>query len=82
MTASEFNALSTDEKGELLTANSVFIEDRVIYGKYKIIMYALNNLYVEVYLHIKHNEIETVKALDTLEDWESYMQSINLELLF
>lgn len=68
MTASEFNALSIDEKGELLTDNSVFIEDRLVYGKYKIIMYALPKLYVEVFYHIRHKEIETIRALDTIED--------------
>ncbi len=81
MTAQEFNTINFEQKSALLTENSIFIDERFIYGKYKILMYSLFNFYVEVYYHIEHNEIETVKALVDLKDWESYMSSIQLELL-
>lgn len=81
MVASDFNKLSIDEKGNLLTEHSLFLDERVIYGKYKIIIYSLFNFYVEVYYHAVHNEIETVTAIETSEDWESYLKSINLNSL-
>lgn len=81
MTASEFNKLSPDEKGALLTEQSTFIDERIIYGKYKIIIYSLFNFYIEVYYHVQHNEVETIKAIESIDDWESYMRSINLDSL-
>lgn len=81
MTASDFNKLTLDEKGKLLTEQSVFLDERVIYGKYKIIIYSLFNFYIEAYYHVQHNEVETIKAIESIEDWESYMRSINLNSL-
>lgn len=82
MTATEYNKLSDEQRSVLLIENGMFIEDRIDDGKYKIVMYGLFNFYVEALYHIEKNKIETIQALANIDDWERYLQSINLDLLY
>lgn len=82
MTATEFNKLSFAEKGNIWSTEAVFLDERVVYARYKVLMYSYANFYIEVYYNAKNNEIETLKALENVDDWEGYLKSINLELLY
>lgn len=82
MTATEYNKLSDEQRSVLLIENGMFIEDRIDDGKYKIVMYGLFNFYVEAFYHIENNKIETIQALANIDDWERYLQSLNLDLLY
>lgn len=81
MTAEEFNKMDLEQKGEIWTANSVFVDERIVYNQHKIVIYSLFNFYCEVYYNIKDNKIEDLKALEKMEDWEGYMKSIRLDSL-
>ena len=82
MTAKEFNTLDLDKRGLIWNEHSTFLDTRIVYGKYKIIIYAVFNFYVEVFYNIKTNKIDDLKALENVEDFEGYMNSIKVELLY
>ena len=82
MTAQEFNMLNLDQKGEVWNTNSIFIDERIVYNKHKIVIYSVFNFYVEVFYSIKDNKIENLKALENIEDWEGYLKSIKLGFLY
>lgn len=81
MTVSEFNKLDIKDKGEALfvpKSKAVFIDERIIYNKYIIKIYALNYFFVEVWVTVKDPQIEKIFALEKEEDWQGYLKSINL----
>ena len=58
----EFNALSLNEKVQLLFQNGNFIVAIRYYG-YKVNLYLLNNFYVEVFYNHKRDMIERIELL-------------------
>ena len=82
MTATEFNELPYPKKADMWSKNGVFLDERIIYGKCKIVIYSVFNFYVEVYYNVNTNQIGTVKALENIEDFEGYLKSVQLELLY
>lgn len=58
----EFNALSLNEKVQLIFQNGNFIVAIRYYG-YKVNLYLLNNFYVEVFYNHKMDMIERIELL-------------------
>jgi hypothetical protein len=81
LTITEYNKLSLDQQGEILFSNVDYIDHRVQYGKYKIVIYSLGNFYVEVFYDVHSNKIKRIKALESEKDWHGYLESINLNHL-
>jgi len=81
LTISEFNSLPLNQKGEILFSTGDYVEDRIQYNKYKIIMYSLGNFYVEVFYDVFSNEIKRINGLENDADWHGYLESINLGYL-
>jgi len=81
MNIDDYNKLITNDKANILWDKGTHIDERVIYNKHTVVMYALFNFYVEVYYSVKDNKIKEIKALKSDEDWEGYLKSIKLEHL-
>lgn len=82
MELAEFVKISNiNDQANILWNQGVFLDERVIYNNFKVLTYSLNNFYVEVTYHIKSNAIAQIKPLISLEDWEGYLSSINLDHL-
>lgn len=81
LSISEYNSLTIDQKGEILFTKGDYIDHRVQYNKYKIVIYSLGNFYVEVFYDVHNNEIKRINALENEQDWTGYLESINLEYL-
>ncbi len=82
MTPARFNRLMTDAKANFLWDNGVFVGERVSYNKYLIKIYSLLDFYVEVYYGIEDNKIEDIYAIETEDDWEGFLKTIDLRELF
>ena len=81
-TATEFNQLPYPKKSYVWKKNGVFLDERIIHGKCRIVVYAIFNFYVEVYYNLNSNQIGTIKALENSEDFDGYLNSIQLELFY
>ncbi len=81
MNIEEYIKLPLNDRADVLWKNAVFVDDRVIYNKFTIAIYHLFNFYVEVYYSVKDNSIKDVKAIHQEEDWDGYLNSINLDYL-
>ncbi|GIV32778.1 MAG: hypothetical protein KatS3mg031_0313 [Chitinophagales bacterium] len=82
MTAARFNRLMMDAKANFLWDNGVYVGERVSYNKYLIKIYSLMDFYVEVYYGMEDNKIEDIYAIETEEDWEGFLKTIDLRELF
>lgn len=82
VTADKFNKMVTDAKANFLWDNGVFVNERVSYNKYLIKVYSLLDFYVEVYYSIEDNKIEDIYAIETEEDWDGFLKTIDLKDLF
>jgi len=82
VTAEKFNKMLTDAKANFLWDNGAFVNERVSYNKYLIKIYSLLDFYVEVYYSIEDNKIEDIYAIETEEDWDGFLKTIDLKELF
>lgn len=82
MTPEKFNKMMTDAKANFLWDNGVFIDERISYNKYIIKVYSLLDFFVEVYYSLEDNKIEDIYAIETEEDWEGFLKTIDLRELF
>lgn len=83
MTAQDFNRIKNlNDKANIVWDCSRHVDERIIYNEYKIQMYALYGFYVEVWIAIKTNKIEKIKALEGETNWKGYLISIRMEDLY
>ena len=82
MTPVKFNTLMTDAKANFLWDNGMYVDERISYNKYLIKIYSLMDFYVEVYYSMEDNKIEDIYAIQTDEDWDSFLKGINLKDFF
>ena len=78
MTKQEFNELELNARAALIWSKGQFIDERIIYGKYHIKMYAMKNFFVEVWIDLKKLKIEKANAIESDTDWSGYLQSIKI----
>ena len=76
-----YKKLSASARANYLWIHGKFVDERVEFKKAKILIYSLNNFYVEIRMGIDNDRIEYVKPLDTLNDWQGYMDSLSLDYL-
>lgn len=79
MTPEQFNNLDEAEQAETVW-DGVQIADR-FEEEYHVILYQIDNLYVEVYYHQEHNFIRRLNAFTKLELLDIYIEKLNLEEL-
>lgn len=82
MTPADFNKKPTEGKATVLWDNGVYAGERVVYNKYLVKIYSLLDFWVEVYYDIKDNRLEDIYALETEEDFNGILNSIDLVELF
>lgn len=81
MEAKNFNILSIEEKGKIVFTEGTFLDVRCQYNKYKIAIYNVSNIFIEVFYCEYTNEIKNIKAIENNSDWNGYLSSINLNHL-
>lgn len=82
MTIQEFKLIPTRaEMFSTLLCNGTLVDERYIYGKYEIQLYALNDFFVEVWTDIKRNELYQIVPLESEQNWKGFLDSMKLEAL-
>ncbi|MES2566217.1 MAG: hypothetical protein V4565_05090 [Bacteroidota bacterium] len=66
MTQRVFNSLDLNQRLYLIVNSGEFISEIVYYG-YRIRLYIVNSLYVEVFRNVHSNDIELVEVLEPEE---------------
>jgi hypothetical protein len=80
MNQSEFLQLDLNSRADIVWADGEFIGARDYYG-YKVVLYVLEGLYVEVWVFASTNKIEKVEAVQNEKDLQHYLKDIDLEKL-
>ncbi len=77
MTLQYFHALNKEKQQDVILRNGTFLMERTD-GPFKIMLYQLEDFYVEVYILIPHNKVALFRCFDTLELLDPYLKDINL----
>jgi hypothetical protein len=80
MTSNDFIQLNINDRANTVWAEGEFIGAREYYG-YKVVLYVLKGLYVEVWYFISTNKIEKVEPIADPKDLNHYLKDIDLEKL-
>ncbi len=81
MTAQQYNQLATGSKADLLWPDGEFLDHRTEDEKFMVVIYKLYNLFVEVFFDITSKDIINIKAIESEEDYDSCLKSVNLAQL-
>ena len=80
ITESDFLLLDINSRADKVWADGEFIGSREYYG-YKVVLYVLERLYVEVWYFIATNKIEIVEPISNAKALDHYLKDIDIEKL-
>ncbi|HXP49232.1 MAG TPA: hypothetical protein VN922_04715 [Bacteroidia bacterium] len=72
MSNREFIKLNLNERADLIWTNGEFVGSRDYYG-YKVSLYVLEGLYVEVWYFVVSNKIEKIEPIEDEHSLELYL---------
>ena len=72
-----FNTLPKKAQQELLLAEGTFLAERAD-GPFRIMLYQLDNFYVEVHFFNLYNKVAFFSAFDTMDALEPYLENIDV----
>ena len=81
MTLCEYYNLKQQEQFEALYNYGIHISDRAD-SEYCIILFQLDNFYVELYFHIEDNALEKLVSFSNMDYIKPYLEQIDLSELF
>ena len=82
MTPQDFNTLPFAFKAEALWTKGKLINERRIPDQYVVVIYGVYNFFVEVFYDLYSNKIMDIFAMENDDDWDGFLNSVNLEELF
>lgn len=80
MNQADFIKLNINERADTVWSEAEFVGARDYYG-YKVVLYVLKGLYVEVWYFKETNKIEKVEPLANPKDLNHYLKDIDLARL-
>jgi hypothetical protein len=80
MRMKDFSVLDQSDQLEHIMIRGVFLADRYT-DEFTLILYGLDNFYVELYFHPQTNEMAWIKSFDNTDELEPYLQEIDLSPL-
>ncbi len=80
MDKQNFLSLEINERASTVWSKGEYIGTREYYG-YKVSLYVLTGLYVEVWYFIAENRIEKVEPIASDKDLDHYLKNIDLNKL-
>lgn len=81
MTLCEYYHLNQTEQFETLYDHGIHISDRAD-SEYCIILFQLDNFYVELYFHIEDNVLKKLISFSNIDYIAPYLEQIDLSELF
>lgn len=80
-TLAQFNRLPNPEKYGLLEDHGTYLEVCRVEGPYKIALFSLASLYVEVWLHVKSDQIKKASAFNCYQKLDAYISQIDISFI-
>lgn len=80
MVLSYFNHLPKKSQQELVLARAMFLTERID-GPFRIMLYQLEDFYVEVHFFNQYNKVAFFSAFESLEALEPYLETIDVSSL-
>jgi hypothetical protein len=80
MTLDEFSLLTETRQAETLLKRGIYLTDR-LYKNFSIILYQLDNFYVEVYHNLRFDIMQGMRCFEDDETLQPYLDSIDISCL-
>jgi len=80
MTLDEFTLLNETKQAETLLKRGIYLADR-LYKNFSIILYQLDNFYVEVYHNLRFDVMQGMRCFQDEEALQPYLESIDISSL-
>lgn len=77
MALEHFKTLDKETQQDLVLAHGTFLAERVD-GPFRIMLYELENFYVEVHFFNLYNKVAFFTAFDDIESLEPYLEQMDL----
>lgn len=75
-----FNTLPKKAQQEVLLAQGTFLTERTD-GPFRIMLYQLDNFYVEVHFFNLYNKVAFFSAFESIEALEPYLETIDVSVM-
>lgn len=80
MTLDEFTRLNETTQARTLLERGIFLTDR-LYKNFSIILYQLDNFYVEVYHNLRFDILQGMRCFEDDDALQPYLESIDISCL-
>jgi hypothetical protein len=80
MTLDQFTHLPETKQAQTLLERGIFLADR-LYKNFSIILYQLDNFYVEVYHNLRFDVMQGMRCFEDEEALQPYLESIDISCL-
>jgi len=80
MTLDQFTILPETKQAETLLERGIFLADR-LYKNFSIILYQLDNFYVEVYHNLRFDTMQGMRCFEDEEALQPYLELIDISCL-
>ena len=80
MTLDEFTFLNETKQAQTLLKKGIFLTER-LYKNFSILLYQLDNFYVEVYHNLRFDVMQGMRCFEDDEALQPYLESIDISCL-
>jgi len=80
MTLDEFTVLNETKQAQTLLKKGIFLTER-LYKNFSILLYQLDNFYVEVYHNLRFDVMQGMRCFEDDEALQPYLESIDISCL-
>ena len=77
MTLKHFSLLNKAKQQDIVLRNGMFLTERTD-GPFKIMLYQLEDFYVEVFIFNLYDKVALFRAFDSIDELEPYFEQINV----
>ena len=82
ITTEMYNDLTTETCMSMIDRSGVLVDEVVIFGFIRMKIFSLHNFYVQAVYNKNDESLLEVKALISEEDWQPYMETLDLKDYF
>lgn len=82
ITTSMYNDLTNETCISMIHRNGVLVDEVVLFGFIRIKIFSLHNFYVQAVYNNNDESLLEIKALISQDDWQPYMETLDLKDYF
>ena len=82
MTLQHFNRLSNGQKYSVLEEKAIYLDIVIINGEFQVALFALDNYYVEVWLHRKSDQLKKAIAFKSYAKLDPFVKEIDITPIY